>query len=62
MQRRKLHSRPASEQQNGVDVRLKEEDPSLSEVTATHVREEKVRRPSGQVVYDDGTKTFFWLV
>ena len=61
MQRRQLHSRPASEQQNGVDDRLKEG--SLTETAdkpSSPGREVKARRPSGQDVYDDGTKTFFW--
>lgn len=63
MQRRRLHSKQISEHPNGVDAHLK--DDSLAEAADTSPTagsEAKARRPSGQVVYDDGTKTFFWWV
>ena len=61
MQRRQLHSRPVSEQQNGVDDHQKEGSSSeVADKPSSPGREVKARHPSRQDVYDDGTKTFFW--
>ena len=65
MQRRQLHSKVGFDQPNGVDDHVKDDRSSEiskkpSPLASTGVA--KMRRNSGQEVYDDGTKTFFWYV
>ena len=60
MQRRKLHSSSERRKSNGVEGHVKDYSPSTTAEKLASTEPALSSAPA--LVYDDGTKTFFWYV